>query len=148
MNLYGFVGNDPVNRVDPWGLSPYSDTVTASTSALDLVAAYSKSPTTPALATAFAVSIIVDKSNALLTLTSENQSKQYIGLTLSTIGVVAAVAASSPASIILSGFGLGTAIGDYIFNLPVEGLEQSVGDWWIDKIYYDLLDLGGKCYRR
>jgi len=122
---------DPVNFVDPSGLDRYSDTVTVLTSVLDVVLTYAKVPTTPSGAVFFALSIISDKTNAIVAFTPDSNGKALVGVGLSTVSTVAAIGSSSFVGAILSGYGLGTAIN----NIPVYGTNQTISDWWADRIW-------------
>ena len=130
-DLYGYCLNGAVNSIDPFGLDRYSDTVTIATSVLDLGVAYANPPTTPAGAVAFTFSIIADKTNATIAFTSDSNSKAIISTGLSVVGTGAAIAATSPFAVLLSSYGLGTAIN----NLPVYGTNQNIGDWWVALIW-------------
>ncbi len=141
INSFGYVINNPVNWIDPWGLDRYSDTVTVATSVVDVGVAYAKPPTTPAGAVLFSISILADKANALLAFTPDGKGKAISGTVLSAVGTTAAIASSNPLSVLLSSYGLGTAIN----NLPVYASNKTIGEWWVDYIWDKLHNEEGNC---
>jgi len=121
--------------VDPAGLDRYSDTVTVLTSVLDVVYAYANLPLTPGKAVAFAVGTIADKTNTLVTFTPDGRGKDLVGLGLSTISTASAFFSGNPISLILSAYGLGTSIGNYINHITVYGTNKTFEDWLADYIW-------------
>jgi hypothetical protein len=129
---------DPINWTDPWGLDPSSDNITRATSGADIAISLVKVAkiTSPTKATFFMLGLLADKANILVSFTNDSQGKAWIGFGLSTVGTAAAIASGTITGTLLSGYGLGTAIN----SLPVYGTNQTIADWWADRIWERLGD--------
>jgi RHS repeat-associated protein len=134
-DLYAYVMNDPVNWVDPGGLTSLPDRITQATTAADALTGVFAYPKTPTGAAAFAIGSVADRAGFMSTYFDDSCTKSGAQTVLSSVGLGAAYVSGSVSAVGLSAFGWGYTVGDILNRTEVFGTGMTYQDWWTDILY-------------
>jgi uncharacterized protein RhaS with RHS repeats len=129
LNLYAYVGNNPVMGVDPWGLCrekvDYFDLGVSSVGALQDYFSL-LSITTPTEAVLTSASLLVNKLSVVSAVSPNSNVKGWVDLGLNSAGLSLAVATGGTGGVVMATVGIAKAA----YNTPVIYSNQTVGEWW------------------
>jgi RHS repeat-associated protein len=123
INYYAYVGNNPVNWIDPLGLYTFADFVTNVTTGTDLVYTMVTIPGGGTALTAALVGIYAD-AVGFNSVGFPQPVSDALGLGSGIVGAGAAYVGGSYGSVIISSFGLGYTVGTMINNYVIDPMIQ------------------------
>ncbi len=115
INLYRYVGNNPVNFKDPLGLSDMNDLFGLGTSIAGLANNFANLPKSAASAAIWGVDMITNQVGIISSALPCSNAKSYADVGIGGIGAVTAILGDSPLMAAAAGYTLGNAIN----NIPI-----------------------------
>ncbi|MEW6429715.1 MAG: RHS repeat-associated core domain-containing protein [Thermodesulfobacteriota bacterium] len=131
LNLYAYVGNNPVMGVDPLGLCEQNNGIDYFDLGVSSVGALKDYYTltqisTPAGAALNSASLLVNKLGVVSAISPNSNVKGLVDLGLNGAGLGLAVATGGTGAVVMATVGVVKAA----YNTPVIGTNQTVGEWW------------------
>jgi len=131
--LYGYVQNNPINFVDPFGLEYWSDVynnfITTNNSVPGLLA-----PPGLSLMTSGATAEAAGSTTLLRYVASGFKGAQLGGASLTSLETATAAGGTATVNLALVSVAYegGVLAGSLVSALPVIGTDQNITDWWVD----------------